>query len=48
MAPKQQIYATLRRLADGPRSVVVISSELIELVGLCDRVLAPMFHRFAG
>lgn len=36
---KQQIYSILRALADDGKCIMVISSELIELIGLCDRVL---------
>jgi ribose transport system ATP-binding protein len=35
---KRDIYALIRRLADEGRAVVVVSSELMELIGLCHRV----------
>ncbi len=35
---KAQIYKTLRQLGDGGMALLVISSELVEIVGLCDRV----------
>ena len=35
---KAEIYKTLRMLADEGMALLVISSELIEIVGLCDRV----------
>jgi len=35
---KAEIYKTLRALADGGMAILVISSELIEIVGLADRV----------
>ena len=35
---KREIYALIRALADEGRAVVVISSELMELIGLCHRV----------
>ncbi len=35
---KAEIYRTLRELADEGMALLVISSELIEVVGLCDRV----------
>jgi ribose transport system ATP-binding protein len=35
---KRDIYALIHRLAQEGRAVVVISSELIELIGLCQRV----------
>ena len=36
---KAEIYKTLRELAQDGMALLVISSELIEIVGLCDRVL---------
>lgn len=45
---KQQIYALLRRLSNDGRSVIVISSELIEIIGLCDRVLVLADGTVAG
>jgi len=36
---KQEIYALLRRLADGGAAIVFYSTDYDELVGLCDRVL---------
>ncbi len=35
---KREIYLLIRRLAEEGRAVVVISSELMELIGLCHRV----------
>lgn len=35
---KRDIYALIQRLAESGRAVVVISSELMELIGLCHRV----------
>lgn len=35
---KREIYALIQRLAASGRAVVVISSELMELIGLCHRV----------
>jgi len=35
---KRDIYALIQRLAASGRAVVVISSELMELIGLCHRV----------
>ncbi|MES2839121.1 MAG: sugar ABC transporter ATP-binding protein [Pseudomonadota bacterium] len=35
---KREIYALIHRLANEGRAVVVISSELMELIGLCHRV----------
>lgn len=36
---KEQIYKFIARLADEGRSIIVISSEMPELIGICDRVL---------
>jgi ribose transport system ATP-binding protein len=36
---KRDIYFLIRRLADEGRGVVVVSSELVELIGLCHRVV---------
>ena len=38
VATKAEIYRTLRALARDGVAILVISSELIEIVGLCDRV----------
>ena len=35
---KRDIYFLIKKLADEGRGIVVISSELMELIGLCDRV----------
>ncbi|MGY4752562.1 sugar ABC transporter ATP-binding protein [Pannonibacter sp. Q-1] len=45
---KQQIYEIITRLADAGKSVVVISSEMQEIVGLADRVLVMRRGRVAG
>ncbi len=45
---KQQIYRFLRGLADQGTSVIVISSEMQELIGLCDRVLVMRLGRITG
>ena len=35
---KYEIYGIIQRLADQGKGVIVISSELPELIGLCDRI----------
>jgi ribose transport system ATP-binding protein len=45
---KAEIHAILRRLADSGVGIVVISSELPELIGLCDRVLVISEGRLTG
>ena len=48
MTTKTQIYALIRQLADEGTAVLVVSSELIELIGLCDRILVMHEGRIAG
>jgi ribose transport system ATP-binding protein len=45
---KQQIYRFLAGLAEKGAAVVVISSEMQELIGLCDRILVMRGGRIAG
>ena len=45
---KQQIYAFINELAREGRSVIVISSEMTEVIGLCDRVIVMRSGRIAG
>lgn len=45
---KQQIYKFLADLADKGVAVIVISSEMQELIGLCHRVLVMRAGRIAG
>jgi ribose transport system ATP-binding protein len=45
---KSEIHHILRRLADQGVGVVVISSELPEIIGLCDRALVIREGRVAG
>jgi len=45
---KQEIYARIARLAQGGAGVIVISSELEEVVGLCHRVLVMREGRCVG
>lgn len=45
---KQQIYTFLRRLADDGLGIIMISSEMTELVGLSDRVLVMRQGRISG
>ena len=37
---KYEIYTIINRLADEGKAVIVISSELPELLGICDRIYA--------
>lgn len=45
---KAQIYSFIRALADEGRSLIVISSEMTEVIGLADRVLVMREGRLAG
>jgi len=45
---KAEIHALLRDYARAGRGVVVISSEMPELIGLCDRILVMREGRLAG
>ena len=45
---KAEIHSILRGLADNGVGVAVISSEMPELIGLCDRVLVVSEGRIAG
>jgi ribose transport system ATP-binding protein len=45
---KQQIYRFIAKLAQEGRSVIVISSEMAELIGLCHRILVMRGGRIVG
>jgi len=45
---KEQIYRFIARLAEEGRSVIVISSEMQELIGLCHRILVMRAGHIAG
>ncbi|MEU4831689.1 multiple monosaccharide ABC transporter ATP-binding protein [Streptosporangium sp. NPDC023615] len=45
---KYEIYSIINRLADQGKAVLVISSELPELLGVCDRVYAMSAGRITG
>ena len=45
---KAEIHRILRELAHDGVGVVIISSELPELIGICDRVLVVREGRIAG
>ena len=48
MTTKAQIYTLIRRLAEDRTAVLMVSSELIELIGLCDRILVMHEGGIAG
>ena len=45
VATKQQIYSLIRDLAKNNVAVIVYTSDMLELIGVCDRVLV-MNHGF--
>jgi ribose transport system ATP-binding protein len=45
---KQQFYTFIHQLADAGHSVIVISSEMTEVIGLCDRVCVMRRGEIAG
>jgi putative multiple sugar transport system ATP-binding protein len=45
---KYEIYTIIHRLADSGRGVIVISSEMPELLGICDRIYVMNEGRFVG
>ncbi|WP_024286847.1 multiple monosaccharide ABC transporter ATP-binding protein [Cellulomonas sp. KRMCY2] len=45
---KYEIYTIINRLVAAGKAVVVISSELPELIGICDRIFTLAFGRITG
>lgn len=45
---KEQIYRFIASLADEGRSIIVVSSEMPELIGICDRILVMRSGRIVG
>lgn len=45
---KKEIHELLRRLASEGVGVIVVSSDLPEIIGLCDRVLVVYEHKIVG
>jgi ribose transport system ATP-binding protein len=45
---KQQIYGFIERLAAAGKSIVVVSSEMAEVIGLCHRVVVMRLGRIMG
>ncbi|NKK87459.1 ATP-binding cassette domain-containing protein [Rhizobium leguminosarum bv. viciae] len=48
VAAKASIYETMRRLADSGRAIVMISSDLPEVVGVSDRIVVMHQGRISG
>src|SRR3546814_266685 len=45
---KYEIYSIINELADAGKAVIVISSEMPELIGICDRILVMHEGDFVG
>ena len=45
---KYEIYELILKLADEGHGVILVSSEMPELLGLCDRILVMSGGRLAG
>ena len=45
---KQQIYAFLRTLADAGHAIIMITSEMPELIGLADRIVVMRLGSVSG
>jgi ribose transport system ATP-binding protein len=45
---KEQIYKFIAKLAEEGRSTIVVSSEMPELIGICDRILVMRSGRIVG
>ncbi|MCL1898723.1 MAG: ABC transporter ATP-binding protein, partial [Micrococcales bacterium] len=45
---KYEIYTIINRLADEGKAILVISSELTELLGVCDRIYTLSEGRITG
>lgn len=45
---KIEVYRIIRQLASGGTAILIVSSELLELIGLCDRVAVVRAGRLAG
>jgi ribose transport system ATP-binding protein len=45
---KEQIYKFIAGLAEEGKSVIVISSEMPELIGICDRIVVMRAGRIVG
>jgi ribose transport system ATP-binding protein len=48
IAAKAAIYQTMRAVADRRRAIVIVSSDMPELIGVCDRIVVMSLGRTAG
>lgn len=45
---KQEIYKLIRDLSENGKTIIMISSEMVELIGMCDRVLVMRNRTIVG
>ena len=45
---KEEIYKLLRKLANEGISILIVSSDMIELIGISDRIIVMYEGEFAG
>lgn len=45
---KYEIYKLIAELAEGGKGIIVVSSEMAELIGICDRIIVMSGGRIAG
>ncbi len=45
---KREIYAIIKELVEQGKTIIVISSEMAELIGICDRIMVMAKGRLAG
>ena len=45
---KYEIYKLISELADSGKGIIMVSSEMAELIGICDRILVMSGGRVAG
>jgi ABC-type sugar transport system ATPase subunit len=48
VASRAEIYTKIRELAQGGVGIILISSDLPELISLCDRILVMHYGRLVG
>ena len=48
MGAKQEIYRIMNQLVEDGKSIIMISSEMEELLGMSDRLIVLSEHRMAG
>ena len=48
MGAKQEIYQIMNRLVESGKSIIMISSEMPELLGMADRLIVMCEHKMSG